>query len=37
MGFPVEIDRVRPITPPTARELETLRDKCDPQRLILGD
>jgi len=36
MGFPVEIDRLHPLTPPTARELDSLRNKCDPQRLILG-
>jgi glutaconate CoA-transferase, subunit B len=36
MGFAVEIDRVRPLTPPTAAELDSLRNKCDPQRLILG-
>lgn len=36
MGFEVDISRARPFPPPTERELTILRDRCDPQRLILG-
>jgi glutaconate CoA-transferase subunit B len=37
MGFAVETGRVRPVEPPTPRELDILRRQCDPQRLILQD
>lgn len=37
MGFAVETGRALPVPPPTARELDTLRRQCDPQRLILQD
>jgi glutaconate CoA-transferase, subunit B len=37
MGFAVEVDRVRPVQPPTPHELDILRSQCDPQRLILQD
>jgi len=36
MQFTVDISRARPVEPPTETELTTLREKCDPQRLILG-
>ena len=36
MGFAVDTSRARPIAPPSAEELSILREKCDPQRLILG-
>ena len=36
MGFAVDTSRAEPIAPPSAQELAILRDKCDPQRLILG-
>ena len=36
MGFAVETDRAEPVPPPSADELAILREKCDPQRLILG-
>ena len=36
MQFSVETDKAREAEPPTERELKTLREKCDPQRLILG-
>ncbi|UCF95700.1 MAG: ketoacid-CoA transferase [Desulfobacterales bacterium] len=36
MEFTVDISRAREIQPPTARELQILREQCDPQRLILG-
>ena len=36
MQFPVDISRARQADPPTQSELKTLREKCDPQRLILG-
>ncbi|MFH1153827.1 MAG: CoA-transferase [Pseudomonadota bacterium] len=35
MEFPVDISRSRQETPPSAQELSLLREKCDPQRLIL--
>ncbi|MGD9308292.1 MAG: CoA-transferase [Desulfosarcina sp.] len=35
MGFAVDTSRAAPIAPPTAEELATLRETCDPQRLIL--
>jgi glutaconate CoA-transferase subunit B len=36
MGFAVDTSRATQIPPPSAQELAILRDKCDPQRLILG-
>jgi glutaconate CoA-transferase, subunit B len=36
MDFEVDITRARAFLPPSAAELSTLREKCDPQRLILG-
>jgi len=36
MGFAVDSGRVRTLTYPTVPELDTLRNQCDPQRLILG-
>jgi len=36
MDFGVETDHARPVKPPTHEELEILRKRCDPQRLILG-
>jgi glutaconate CoA-transferase, subunit B len=36
MQFSVDTDKAREAEPPTERELKTLREKCDPQRLILG-
>ena len=36
MQFTVDISRARQADPPTDAELKILRDKCDPQRLILG-
>ncbi len=35
-GFSVDISRAVEVAPPTPRELSILREKCDPQRLILG-
>ena len=35
-GFVLDVSRVREALPPTADELRILRQKCDPQRLILG-
>jgi glutaconate CoA-transferase subunit B len=35
MAFAVDISRARPVEPPSDRELQILREKCDPQRLIL--
>jgi glutaconate CoA-transferase subunit B len=35
MAFAVDVSRARPVAPPSARELQILREKCDPQRLIL--
>ncbi|BBO88930.1 CoA-transferase subunit beta [Desulfosarcina ovata] len=35
MQFSVDISRAREVMPPSADELNILRDKCDPQRLIL--
>jgi len=35
MEFPVEISRAREVAPPSEHELRILREKCDPQRLIL--
>jgi glutaconate CoA-transferase subunit B len=36
MGFAVDTSRATAIAPPSAEELAILREKCDPQRLILG-
>ncbi len=36
MGFPVDTSRATEVPPPSAQELAVLREKCDPQRLILG-
>jgi glutaconate CoA-transferase subunit B len=36
MGFSVDVTRAQTIPSPSAEELAILRDKCDPQRLILG-
>jgi len=36
MDFEIDVSRAREVEPPTATELEILREKCDPQRLILG-
>jgi glutaconate CoA-transferase, subunit B len=36
MGFAVDTERAGKIVPPSADELAILREKCDPQRLILG-
>jgi glutaconate CoA-transferase subunit B len=36
MEFSVDVSRAKEVTPPSAEELRTLRDVCDPQRLILG-
>jgi len=35
-GFPLDLSRARPCSPPTGGELKTLREDVDPQRLILG-
>ena len=37
MGFSVDTTRAIPVPPPSAEELTILRDRCDPQRLILGN
>ena len=36
MGFEVDVSRAVELDPPTEEELVILREKCDPQRLILG-
>jgi glutaconate CoA-transferase subunit B len=36
MGFEVDVGRAEEITPPSEKELRILRERCDPQRLILG-
>jgi len=36
MGFEVDTSRAEEIPPPSDLELSILRDRCDPQRLILG-
>lgn len=36
MSFSIDISRAQEIPPPTKEELKILREKCDPQRLILG-
>lgn len=35
MEFSVDVSRAAEVAPPTADELKILREKCDPQRLIL--
>jgi glutaconate CoA-transferase subunit B len=35
-GFGVDVSRARPVAPPSVRELAILRERCDPQRLILS-
>ncbi len=35
MEFPVDIAKAQEVIPPTTNELSILREKCDPQRLIL--
>jgi glutaconate CoA-transferase subunit B len=35
MEFSVDVSRTLEVAPPTAYELKILREKCDPQRLIL--
>ncbi len=36
MEFEVDISRAEPVLPPSEQELAVLREKCDPQKLILG-
>ncbi len=36
MGFDADVSRAKEIFPPSADELSILRERCDPQRLILG-
>lgn len=36
MGFAVDVSRCLPMPGPTKNELTILRERCDPQRLILG-
>ncbi|WP_022664284.1 CoA-transferase subunit beta [Desulfospira joergensenii] len=36
MGFEVDVSKAEELAPPTRDELAILREKCDPQRLILG-
>lgn len=36
MGFDIDVSRAEMVSEPTSQELAILRDKCDPQRLILG-
>ena len=35
MEFTVDISQAAEVAPPTPEELKILREKCDPQRLIL--
>jgi glutaconate CoA-transferase, subunit B len=35
MDFAVDVSKATEVSPPTAKELKILREKCDPQRLIL--
>lgn len=35
MGFHIDVSRAREVNPPTEFELKVLREKCDPQRLII--
>lgn len=36
MAFEVDISHAEPVVPPSDEELQILRTRCDPQRLILG-
>jgi len=36
MAFTVDVSRATEAIPPSANELRILREKCDPQRLILN-
>ncbi len=36
IGFNIDISRATEVNPPTEFELKILREKCDPQRLIIG-
>ncbi len=36
MGFEIDVSRAGQVPPPSESELAILREKCDPQRLILG-
>ena len=36
MEFEVDVSRAEELQPPTEEELQILRERCDPQRLILG-
>ena len=36
MGFAVDVSRARELEAPSKDELHILRERCDPQRLILG-
>ncbi|RLB72600.1 MAG: ketoacid-CoA transferase, partial [Deltaproteobacteria bacterium] len=36
-GFTLDLSRAVVSAPPTTSELEVLRQRCDPQRLILGE
>lgn len=36
MSFPVNVENARQAKEPTREELHILRERCDPQRLILG-
>jgi glutaconate CoA-transferase, subunit B len=36
MGFSVDVTRAQDVAPPSDLELSILRERCDPQRLILG-
>ena len=36
MGFKIDVTRADVAPEPTPRELAILREKCDPQQLILG-
>jgi glutaconate CoA-transferase subunit B len=37
MGFAVDVSRAEDVPPPSEMELAILRERCDPQRLILGE
>ena len=36
MQFGIDCSRAKAVPPPESRELSILRERCDPQRLILG-
>jgi glutaconate CoA-transferase subunit B len=36
MGFEIDTSRANEVPPPSSEELRILRERCDPQRLILG-